>query len=47
VHIDRSTPVHQIKYVNVTSQLIGDFTADTHATGDNRLFEGRRAGARR
>ena len=35
VHIDRSTPVHKIKDVNVTSQLIGDFTADTHATGDN------------
>ena len=34
VHIDRSTPVHQIKDVNVTSQLIGDFTA-THTTGDN------------
>jgi urate oxidase len=34
VHIDRSTPVHQIKDVNVTSQLIGDF-AETHATGDN------------
>ena len=35
VHIDRSTPVHKIKDVNVTSQLIGEFTADTHATGDN------------
>ncbi|HEY6424675.1 MAG TPA: urate oxidase [Pseudonocardiaceae bacterium] len=34
VHIDRSTPVHQIKDVNVTSQLSGDFTA-THLTGDN------------
>jgi urate oxidase len=34
VHIDRSTPVHQLKDVNVTSQLIGDF-ADTHYTGDN------------
>ncbi len=34
VHIDRSTPVHQIKDVNVTSQLIGDFAA-THYTGDN------------
>jgi urate oxidase len=35
VHIDRSTPVHKIKDVNVTSQLLGDFTADTHASGDN------------
>jgi len=34
VHIERSTPVHQIKDVNVTSQLTGDFTA-THLTGDN------------
>ena len=34
VHVDRSTPVHKIKDVNVTSQLIGDFAA-THATGDN------------
>ena len=34
VHVDRSTPVHRIKDVNVTSQLMGDFTA-THATGDN------------
>jgi hypothetical protein len=34
VHIDRSTAVHQIKDVNVTSQLIGDFAA-THYTGDN------------
>ncbi|MGH3523977.1 MAG: factor-independent urate hydroxylase [Mycobacterium sp.] len=34
VHIDRSTPVHQLKDVNVTSQLIGDFAA-THHTGDN------------
>lgn len=34
VHVDRSTPVHRIKDVNVTSQLIGDFT-DTHLTGDN------------
>jgi hypothetical protein len=34
VHIDRSTTVHQIKDVNVTSQLTGDFSA-THATGDN------------
>jgi urate oxidase len=30
VHIDRSTAVHQIKDVNVTSQLMGDFSA-THA----------------
>jgi urate oxidase len=35
VHIDRSTPVHKIKDVNVTSQLLGEFTAATHATGDN------------
>src|ERR1700712_111528 len=34
VHVDRSTPVHVITDVNVTSQLIGDF-ADTHATGAN------------
>jgi urate oxidase len=34
VHIDRSTPVHQIKDLNVTSQLTGDFAA-THLTGDN------------
>jgi urate oxidase len=34
VHVDRSSPVHQIKDVNVTSQLIGDF-AQTHHTGDN------------
>ena len=34
VHIDRSSAVHQIKDVNVTSQLLGDFSA-THATGDN------------
>jgi urate oxidase len=34
VHVDRSTPVHRIKDVNVTSQLIGEF-GDTFATGDN------------
>jgi urate oxidase len=34
MHINRSTPVHQIKDLNVTSQLIGDF-AETHLTGDN------------
>lgn len=34
VHVDRSTPVHRIKDVNVTSQLTGDFSA-THLTGDN------------
>ena len=34
VHVDRSTAVHKIKDVNVTSQLIGDLTA-THSTGDN------------
>src|SRR3954467_7351847 len=34
VHVDRSTPVHRITDVTVTSQLIGDF-ADTFHTGDN------------
>ncbi|MGE3286050.1 MAG: factor-independent urate hydroxylase [Pseudonocardia sp.] len=34
VHVDRSTPVHRIKDISVTSQLIGDFSA-THLTGDN------------
>ncbi|MGH3612642.1 MAG: factor-independent urate hydroxylase [Pseudonocardia sp.] len=34
VHLDRTTPMHRIKDVNVTSQLIGDFAA-THLTGDN------------
>jgi urate oxidase len=34
VHVDRTTPVHVITDVNVTSQLIGDFAA-TFATGDN------------
>ncbi len=34
VHIERSTPVHQIKDLNATSQLTGDFTA-THLTGDD------------
>ena len=34
VYVDRSSPVHQITDVNVTSQLIGDFT-DTHLTGAN------------
>lgn len=34
VHIDRSTPVHEITDVTVTSQLIGDFE-DTHLTGAN------------
>ena len=34
VHVDRSTPVHAIKDVNVTSRLFGDFT-DTHVTGSN------------
>ncbi|MBM9467864.1 factor-independent urate hydroxylase [Nakamurella leprariae] len=34
VHVDRSTDVHRITDVNVTSQLIGDFSA-THLTGDN------------
>lgn len=34
VHVDRSTPVHVITDVNVTSQLIGDFD-DSHYTGAN------------
>ncbi len=34
VHVDRSTPVHVITDVNVTSQLIGDFEA-SHLTGAN------------
>ena len=34
VYVDRSSPVHQVTDVNVTSQLIGDFT-DTHLTGAN------------
>ncbi|SDO51126.1 urate oxidase [Nakamurella panacisegetis] len=34
VHVDRTTPVHVITDLNVTSQLIGDF-ADTHLTGAN------------
>ena len=34
VHVDRSTPQHVITDLNVTSQLIGDFT-DTHLTGAN------------
>ena len=34
VYVDRSTPVHQITDVNVTSQLVGDFL-DTHLTGAN------------
>ena len=34
VYVDRTTPVHQVTDVNVTSQLIGDFT-DTHLTGAN------------
>ncbi len=34
VYVDRSSPVHQITDVNVTSQLIGDFE-DTHLTGAN------------
>jgi urate oxidase len=36
VHLDRSRPQHVIKDLNVTSQLIGDFT-ETHLTGDNSL----------
>jgi urate oxidase len=34
VHVERSTPVHTITDVTVTSQLLGDFSA-THLTGDN------------
>ncbi len=34
VYVDRSSPVHQITDVNVTSQLVGDFL-DTHLTGAN------------
>src|ERR1700712_1166124 len=34
VYVDRTTPVHQITDLNVTSQLIGDF-AETHDTGAN------------
>jgi urate oxidase len=34
VYVDRTSPVHRITDVNVTSQLIGDF-ADTHLTGAN------------
>ena len=34
VYVDRSSPVHQITDLNVTSQLIGDFE-DTHLTGAN------------
>ena len=34
VYVDRTSPVHEITDVNVTSQLIGDF-ADTHLTGAN------------
>jgi len=34
VYVDRTSPVHQVTDVNVTSQLIGDFT-DTHLTGAN------------
>src|ERR1700712_217934 len=34
VHVDRSTPMHFITDINVTSQLIGDFD-DTHLTGAN------------
>ncbi|MET3807432.1 urate oxidase [Nakamurella sp. UYEF19] len=34
VYVDRSTPVHVITDINVTSQLIGDFT-DNYLTGAN------------
>ncbi|MDA0174333.1 urate oxidase [Solirubrobacter taibaiensis] len=36
VKVTRTTPVHEIEDLNVTSQLRGDFTA-THLTGDNAL----------
>lgn len=35
VHIDRSSAVHKIKDVNVTSQLIGEFS-ETYLTGSNQ-----------
>lgn len=35
VHVDRSSAVHHITDVTVTSQLFGDFTRDTHLTGAN------------
>ncbi|WP_131746542.1 factor-independent urate hydroxylase [Frankia sp. Cppng1_Ct_nod] len=34
VHIDRSTPVHRIRDITVSTALRGDFT-DTHLYGDN------------
>src|SRR5262245_28494143 len=34
VHVDRSTPVHRITDLNVSSALRGDFT-DAHLAGDN------------
>jgi urate oxidase len=34
VHVDRSSPRHEITDLTVTTQLRGDFT-DTHLTGDN------------
>ncbi|QRN81870.1 MAG: urate oxidase, partial [Nocardiopsis sp. BM-2018] len=34
VHVKRDTPVHQIKDVNVTSQLRGDLE-EVHTVGDN------------
>jgi urate oxidase len=34
VHVERSTPVHVITDINVTSQLIGDFS-DSYYTGAN------------
>ncbi len=36
VHLDRSKAQHVIKDLNVTSQLMGDFTA-AHTVGDNSL----------
>ena len=36
VKVTRTTPVHEIEDLNVTSQLRGDFSA-THLTGDNAL----------
>jgi urate oxidase len=36
VYVDRTSPVHEVTDVNVTSQLIGNFE-DTHLTGANDL----------
>jgi urate oxidase len=37
VRITRDTPRHEIEDLNVTSQLRGDFTRDSHLHGDNAL----------